>query len=206
MKNNYIITFVFVLVFCPISLFAQTQKGNHELHVQVGDGLPPTIVEGITIGLSQAFGTAFSGYKIKGGESNSASAIYGIGYKYHITPRFSVGADIDYMQLKRDYTLTKKNEADRYGKRSTSLVSALAIGQFIYLNREKVLLYGELGVGITYYSGHTAVNNDRHDYEGTTIGLQFNPIGVRFGKRYGGFLTIGAGTKSIFTVGFSVRL
>src|SRR5690606_34113805 len=105
-----------------------------------------------------------------------------------------------------DYTLTKENETDRYGQRRTSLFSALATGQFIYLNREKVQLYGELGVGITHYSGYATVGDNRNDYEGTALGFQLNPIGVRFGKRYGGFVELGAGTKSIFTAGFSVRL
>ena len=204
MNRSIHMTLCFILL--PLcNVLGQTVKGNHELHVQVGDGLPPAIVHEISYALSDAFGSAFSGYEIEK-VGNQLPGIFGAGYRYYVSARFSVGADVDYMKTTYDYTLTKGTEV-RQGEREMQVLSGLITLQWVYLNKSKIQVYGELGGGISHFSGYSRVlSADKNTYNDTMIGVQLNPIGLRFGNRFGGYLSLGIGTRSIGTLGFSVRL
>lgn len=201
------VTLVFsVLVCATCHLIGQTQQGMSEIRLQGSDGLPLSAINGLTIGLSDAFGS-FGDYSIKRDGGSSLPGLWGIGYRYYVSPRFSVGLDMGFMKYSASYTL-KKADDKRQGERKTNFIVALPTAEYSYLNKQKVQLYGNIGVGITSVSGHSTVSRDGdlHDYSATTVAFQLNPIGVRFGQRFGGFAELGFGFKGIVTAGFSARL
>lgn len=196
------------MLFCAISpIKGQTQQGMSEIRLQVSDGFPLALINSLTIGLSDAFSSAFSDYTIKREGESSVPGLWGIAYRYYVTPRFSVGLDAGYMQYSASYSL-KKSDDEREGERKTKFIVALPTAEYSYLNKEKVQLYGNIGLGLTSMSGHSTVSGDgsRYDYSAASFAFQLNPIGVRFGQRFGGFAELGFGFKGFFTAGFSARL
>lgn len=205
MKKLLLIFVCPLLFWVPHSTSAQTEQGLNEIRVQISDGLPLTIVSAFTIGLADAFSNSYSDYDIEREDNNAFSGVWSVGYRYYVTPRFNVGGDISYMRNKTDYTLTKGTDV-RQGERQNNFYMVMPTAEYLYMNRPKVQLYGNLGVGVLSLSGHSTVTTDRHDYSATTVAFQVNPIGVRFGQRFGGFAELGFGLKGILTAGFSARL
>lgn len=196
------------LLFSNLSVVkGQTSQGMSDLRVQVSDALPLVVIEAFSFGLADAFGAAFNNYRIEQDGNSSLSGMWGLGYRYYVTPRFSVGADLGYMRHSNRYTLTREEDV-RSGERNTSYALALPTGEFSYLNKPGVQLYGNLSAGIMVMSGYSTVSGDgsRYDYDGTSFAFQVNPIGARFGRRFGGFVELGFGFKGIATLGFSARL
>lgn len=155
--------------------------------------------------MADAFSNSYSDYGIEREDNNAFSDVWSVGYRYYVNPRFNVGGDISYMRNKTDYTLTKGTDV-RQGERQNNFYMVMPTAEYLYMNRPKVQLYGNLGVGVLSLSGHSTVTTDRHDYSATTVAFQVNPIGVRFGQRFGGFAELGFGLKGILTAGFSARL
>lgn len=205
MKKLLLIFVCPLLFWVPHTTLAQTEQGLSEIRVQISDGLPLTIVSAFTIGLADAFSNSYSDYDIEREDNNAFSGVWSVGYRYYVTPRFNVGGDISYMRNKTDYTLTKGTDV-RQGERQNNFYMVMPTAEYLYMNRPKVQLYGNLGVGVLSLSGHSTVTTDRHDYSATTVAFQVNPIGVRFGQRFGGFAELGFGLKGILTAGFSARL
>src|SRR5690606_33346676 len=95
------VTLVFsVLVCATCHLVGQTQQGMSEIRLQGSDGLPLSAINGLTIGLSDAFGS-FGDYSIKRDDESSLPGLWGIGYRYYVSPRFSVGLDMGFMKYSR---------------------------------------------------------------------------------------------------------
>jgi hypothetical protein len=206
MKNVFFIALSMTMLYIPCMTRAQTEAGMSDLRIQVRDGLPLAFINAFTIGLTDAFSNSFSDWDIKREGESSVSGLWSIGYRYYVAPRFNIGADIGYMKFNADYLLTKGAE-ERKGERNTTFLLALPNAEYVYLNKPKVQLYGNLGLGMIHLSGHSDVAGDGqpYDYSASTFAFQVNPIGVRFGQRFGGFAELGFGLKGIFSAGFSAR-
>lgn len=208
MKKAIVFFCVFLSVCFGSRAVAQTSELKHELRFQISDGIPLAVINGITMSLTDAFSSSFSDYKIKRTGESPMPLVYGLGYRYHVTPRFNVGLDLGYMQFKADYELKKEGDVQE-GTRKTNFVLILPSAEYAYMSKRKVRLYGNASAGVTTLSGTSSVgaaaNNDK-DYSSTVFAFQINPIGVRYGERFGGFAELGFGFKGFLSLGFSARL
>jgi hypothetical protein len=81
--------------------------------------------------------------------------------------------------------------------------------QFRYVNNGPFQMYSGLGLGVTYgMEQFTAATDNITSGDRTMIlpGYQVNLVGVRFGKRLGGFAEFGFGYKGIVNFGLSYSI
>ena len=77
---------------------------------------------------------------------------------------------------------------------------------FYYLKRANVSLYTMGGLG--YFNTNSTTN---YTSKGSTqetisgVAMQFTPIGIRYGKSFGGFAEIGVGYKGVINFGVNVK-
>lgn len=84
--------------------------------------------------------------------------------------------------------------------------------EYRYVNQGSVQVYSGLGLGFTYGteelmpapSEQSIVVSSTGDI--SSLAYQVNAVGVRIGKKFGGYAEFGYGYKGIFNIGFSVQL
>lgn len=83
--------------------------------------------------------------------------------------------------------------------------------EYRYVNQGVVQVYSGIGLGFTY--GIEELTPPPSEENATTstgnisnVAYQLNAVGIRIGKKFGGYAEFGYGYKGIFNVGFSVQL
>jgi len=83
--------------------------------------------------------------------------------------------------------------------------------EYRYVNQGNVQVYSGLGLGFTYGTEEltpppSEVSTAPSSGDISSVAYQVNAIGVRIGKKFGGYAEFGYGYKGIFNIGFSVQL
>lgn len=184
---------------------AQDSYPKHEFRIGLSDALPLTIGDALLHGFTSALTSGISGYS-KDTKNENSSGMWGIGYKYHINNRFSAGLELSYMASSKDINF-KKSDDEYTVHRKSSFFLVLPTAQYHYLNREKLQLYGNIGVGLVSYTIKEEKNIGPESFDNNYISLAFqvNPIGLRIGQKFGGFAELGFGYKGIIHAGASMR-
>ena len=128
------------------------------------------------------------------------------GYRHWFTNRFGLGGifafDANSVEVYNENDRTQMRTINR--RYMTFAVEPI----FNYVYKPSWQLYGYLGLGTTIVSfadatfdNGTKVNVSRVPY----INVHVTPIGVRFGKEFGGFAELGYGYKGILNAGFTYR-
>jgi hypothetical protein len=137
----------------------------------------------------------------------SLGAIY-FTYRYNLMPSMSIGLTSG-LDLTDGY-ITDYN-GRRIGTTKKVFLTCAAECKYKYLEKKIITLYGYLGIG---YS----ILLDRNYFTTVDPGLPFGdkiqnhfnmhitPIGMRLGKKFGGFLEIGLGYKGLINAGVSLNL
>lgn len=220
MKNKIII--LFTLFFTATPLFSQENDWNnatginhldlnHEIKLQISDGLPITVAYLFVIGISEAFMNygSYDTYQVR--RTNSGSI--GLNYHYKVFDWFSVGMGVNYQRNSYNYKLTKidpeGNEIRRSAARNLNSILIMPSFEFQYLGTEFVKLYGKVDVGVSLFNYNENVSDSNDTgYTGAwapALGIQATPIGVRIGKKYAGFAEFGIGLQGFLTAGFSAK-
>ena len=129
-----------------------------------------------------------------------------VGYRHWFTNRFGLGGtfafDVNSVKLyngdSEHYQMQKVN---RYYL--TFAVEPI----FNYVYKPAWQLYGSLGLGTTIVTFANATFNDGTNAKLSLayVNAHFTPIGVRFGKEFGGFVELGYGYKGILNAGVNYR-
>ena len=129
-----------------------------------------------------------------------------LGYRYCFTKRFSLGGifafDFNSVKVYDSNNPEKKREVNRY------YLTFAVEPKFNYLSKPSLQLYGYFGLGATIVNFSNAIFDDGTEAEISRvpyINAHFTPIGVRFGKEFGGFVELGYGYKGILNAGFSYQ-
>ena len=127
---------------------------------------------------------------------------FNISYMYNPLKWLAMGASFSYhSSAQRVYERTTEKLLDSNRNSSYSLVLK---ARFVYLNREWIRLYGNIGMGIginhyenvPYYYG----------YARTYFTGQFTPFGLEVGKNlFGYFEPIGLGSLGMYCVGIGYK-
>ena len=128
------------------------------------------------------------------------------GYRYWVTKRFGLGGifayDVNSVKVFNSDDPKQKREVNRYYM--TFAIEPI----FNYVSKPSWQLYGYLGLGGTIVSFGSANFNDGSKVEITRVpyvNVHITPIGVRFGKEFGGFVEFGYGYKGLLNAGVSYR-
>lgn len=169
-----------ILAFFTLVLQAQEKENIHEIRTYLSDG--------IVLTLGSAIATTFVPGAI---DEVSSSPHIAVSYRYQLKPRFLVGGDMGFQNI------TWKPSMG-----STNYTSIMPLAEFYYLNKRTIKLYGNamIGLGIGFYK-----DGDGETISGVFPSFQLNPIGIRIGKNYAGFLEAGGGVKGFFSAGFSAK-
>jgi len=193
MKKSIFIAIATVVGFV-FNTQAQESK-KHEIRIDYSDATPLVIADVFT----NAFVSAISGSE---SSNEKAFGMLSTGYRYALSNRFSIGADLSYANASSDMKNKSTNEITY---RKSNFYMVLPTAKYSYVKRGIIDFYGTVASGAILANG-----SDRTDHEKTTtndiiFAFQVNPLGLRIGKDWGGFLEAGYGFKGIFALGASYR-
>lgn len=99
----------------------------------------------------------------------------------------------------------------QYGGELNRSFYTLAIEwDYRYVNQGPIQVYSGVGLGFTYATEEfipaAESTLDQNTGDISNIAYQINAVGVRLGKKYGGFVEFGYGYKGIINAGFSLQL
>ncbi|WP_062052902.1 hypothetical protein [Aquimarina longa] len=189
------ILFILLLISTGISnLNAQenTTKKN-EIRVSVSDAIPLTFSNAFASSIISGFDIAIGG---KGYELNNAT--YGmlhLNYQRRLSDKTKIGVDFSYTNF--DYK-NKNNKSDSYK------IHYLAIApqfEYSYIRKNFFELYGNVSAGLN----RSFSKVDKKSISNYGFAFQVNPIGIRVGKKLGGFLEGGFGYNGFVNLGVSYK-
>lgn len=196
MKSNFIL---FFLIFGTLTL---SQEREHQISV------------GYTLGNTSQFLDAFReiSYAVGGGLIFSESDLKneknkgGIHFSYAYTPQKSwfFGATFVYTGSEYDLIVDGQN----YGKQSYNYYTFAGEAGFHYLKREYFRLYSLVGLGLTFIDSKFTERNSLEEFGGnqSMVDFQVTPLGISFGKKFGGFANFGFGYRGLVNFGLYYRL
>jgi len=156
--------------------------------------------------LADVVGTIFTGgYLVQPGTYRAFTPF--IGFRYGFTNRFSLGGifafDVNSVKVFNGETSDKQmREINRY------YMTYAIEPKFNYIAKPAFQLYGYLGFGATVVTFGKAIFDNGSEAEISRVpyfNMHVTPLGVRFGKEFGGFVEFGYGYKGILNGGLSYR-
>lgn len=121
-------------------------------------------------------------------------------YKYFVSEKIAVGATVGYNSRAKPFNYENWNRRND----GVKVLTFAGEGSFYYLKRRDFGLYALAGMG--YFVVTSAnYNNNNSDYNNFGLTLQLTPLGVRFGRKVGGFAEIGYGYKGLVNMGVNAK-
>jgi hypothetical protein len=194
MKKSIIACTLLLTLF---SITTQAQEASkHEIRVSYSDGIPTTLVDGF----ANALAAAFLGQKTN--SKTSSFGNIGLGYRNQMTNRIRVGADITFQQEKTEIT-DKDNKIIQ--KTNSRYIMVMPTFSFSYAKTAWIDFYGEAAAGAVL-DDHTQTGGTNTTSQNTIdFAFQINPIGLRVGKKIGGFLEAGFGYRGFVNLGLNYK-
>ena len=193
-----------VCVGMSLTVSAQESMPKHELYGGAGllnDNQVMAMVADVV-------GTIFTGGHLVQPDSYQILTPF-IGYRHWITKRFGLGGTFAYdVNSVKVYNGTDENRSAQMKKINRYYMTFAVEPTFNYIQKPSFQLYGSLGVGATIVSFENTTFDDGTNADVSRlpyVNAHITPIGMRFGKDFGGFMEIGYGYKGIFNAGISYR-
>ncbi len=191
-----LITLLILSGILQIAGFAQNKR--HEIVAGYGMASHQTFKE-ITVNLAVTILTVGNVNTVY----QSGSGTFYLGYRYHISKHFSMGIDAAYQSILEEV----RNSDERVGNLKRKYITTTALTNISYINRPAFQLYSTISAG--YIQGkayYTPVEGEDESMTDGFFGFQVNPVGIRFGRTFGGFVELGYGYKGVLNFGLSVKL
>lgn len=131
-----------------------------------------------------------------------------LGYNRFFNDRLSLGLSVSYQGIGYQY-IYNINDTIYNPSWQTRYYTAMLNLKYNYLNFEYFRMYFNLGIGGTLY--HSVYIDRPADFNAITTGsggllaFQFTPVGLQVGKRFGGFLEFGLGSRGTIQAGLYGR-
>jgi hypothetical protein len=218
MKKIISIIILTMIVFNLSNLRAEEQPKNSFHEFNLGYGLAYTTTSFWYSGFSFLVVDIFSFTSVQIRDIRPAgcfSLSYGYHFNPHIAIRFSAGLDpstASYYRVVYGTNGPLDTIAEKTGKLNTKSVLANIEVEWGYMHKEWVRLYGYAGLGLdlfveTYKPQEGVVNAGNQK---TVVFPFFNfhvcPIGIKFGKKFGGMFEFGLGYNGIVRAGIYYRI
>lgn len=189
-KTNSILFISFLTFFIGLkSVNAQeVSVEKNEIRVSVSDGFYLSTLDDF---LSKLNSIDRGDYKYK----DSAYGMLHLNYQRRISDKIKMGVEVAYMRL--EY----QNKRDKRISRTSNYFAVAPQFEYSYIKRNFFELYGNAFAGVGRHS--ETVNKETVSTYGAYY--QLNPIGIRVGKKLGGFLEAGFGIGGFVNFGVSYR-
>lgn len=192
MKNT--LSKIFMLIFISHPLFAQDQ-GKSQIEVSYG------IISNEELGYD-IIDKMLDLFLPDDREVIKRTGCIFVTYKYFAFERLAFGATTGFNRYGRTDYFRNGN----YTSFKNKIVTVSGEVNFYYVKRKNVSLYSLAGIGLFHRNTET-----NHAYQQQTQGeengvaLQITPIGIRYGKSFGGFAEFGAGYKGVINLGVNIK-
>lgn len=190
------------LVFFCVLLFLGNQSYSQEHQISAGMGVGSTsqIFDGL-----RSIGSAFSAMFLNSNALVNTKTVgeFRLSYAYAPKKRWTFGGTFSYNHS--EFDVIARN--GKIGEQVNDYYTLGAESSFYYLQKNRLRLYGLMGAGATFASAtQNNFETDTHSRSnGTFFNFQVTPIGVSYGKQWGGFAELGIGYRGILSFGAYYR-
>ncbi len=127
-----------------------------------------------------------------------------VSYLYNAKRWLSIGATFSYHNVSESIydRITEKC----LGKNHNSTYSIIMKAKFIYLNKEWIRLYGQVGLGFGINHKNNAENSYGYNHAYSTFAGQLNLFGIEIGRRFYGYMEpVGFGSNGCYNMGIGYK-
>ncbi|MFN8261978.1 MAG: hypothetical protein U0T07_00470 [Chitinophagales bacterium] len=126
----------------------------------------------------------------------------GITYKHYFKKMWCLTSSFSYARTFQTHTYTNPNFSF---KKYDNIFSLMIGAECHYLNKKWVSLYSGLAIGGFLWQNRVDNKDGINKTVDGYVAFQVNALGIRVGKRFGGFLELGFGNSGIINGGFSIK-
>lgn len=181
-------------------LSLQLHAQEHEISAGMGLGSTVQILDEFL-----SFGYAFSAVYFNSSYLDKTKNLgeFRLAYAYTPKERWHFGGAFSYNLS--EFEAVKRGE--KFGEQTNTYYTLAGEASYSFLKKEKLKLYALFGMGATFGS----VKQTRYAQEdvvrshGTMFNFQITPIGIRYGKQWGGFAEMGFGYRGLLSFGAFYR-
>ncbi|MFI5134262.1 MAG: hypothetical protein ACHQD9_00285 [Chitinophagales bacterium] len=133
-----------------------------------------------------------------------SSGVMFIEYSHFFDSHWRIVANANYSVLKSDFVYA--SDQSSYGTGTDQYSTLMAGVNYHWFIHPTVELYSGVQIGGSYvHSKQTYTTGDNATNNSFAFAFQVTPIGVRFGKAFGGFTELGIGYKGLICAGVDYR-
>lgn len=187
------------LILFSISMNAQ-KKGDNEVHIGISDATY-LIFNDTFLDIATGLAVSPFGGKEPKFDSTKQVGMFEVGYKYNLSERVRVGADVNYLKIDDTY-IDKKNNDKSY--RKVTYLMVMPNIDYAYIKTSKIRFYGSASAGYINYSAKYSKEKSLNGDSGA-FAFQVNPLALNwsFAKNFGVFCEFGFGFKGVATGGLN---
>ncbi|MCX2681992.1 hypothetical protein OOZ15_18720 [Galbibacter sp. EGI 63066] len=177
----------FILLLALVGVVNVNAQEKNEIRVSLSDAIPLEL----SYGLAKSFESILDG---EGSDFEIATfGMLNLNYQRSITDRIKVGAGVSYLKFQDKKGNSKDNDLN--------YLAFMPQFEYTYLKSGILELYGNTSAGVVglFYK---IENKNETDFG---FAYQVNPIGIRVGKKIGGFAEVGCGFKGFVNVGIDFK-
>lgn len=208
MKRLFLFPVLLLSVLCSTSALAQTESQfyQNEIKVEINDGLPPTFL----FAFGDAIDDVIQSNQNEISDEEDITPFLSITYNHFLSHKLAVGVDVGYYSYQTDEVYEDQDTHEKtYAHSNWTLFSIAPNIKYIYVDHPAFDFYGRALIGLLY--GHSASEARSGSGTNTDSGnalffmAQVMPLGVRFGRAFGGFVELGFGMKGFIGLGLSYK-
>ncbi len=178
-----------------LSTYSFSQE--HQVSVGMGVGSTPQIIDAF-MEIGSDFSLIFFHATSTLNKTNNIGE-YRLAYGYTPKDRWNFGGAFSFNQSQFDVVSTE----GKIGERVINYYTLAAESSYYFMKKEKLKLYALLGAGATLGSlkEKDFLSDKENRSRGTFFNFQITPIGISYGKQWGGFAELGFGYRGILSFG-----
>lgn len=193
MKKLLLLLLLFLCVSQRVA-FAQEQDKEPRHEIFAGYGVLSLQVMG------NYFGNFFIGSFFGTGQDMSSAGPVMLGYNYWAGEKISIGVTGSYTTFSARFN--ESGELD-FRNRYYTIVPRV---DYHWAKRENVNVYSGLGLGASLLHTHYGKGRTNPKDLGVGAAIQVNCVGIRVGRKVGGFFEMGFGFNGLVNAGINARL
>lgn len=181
---------------------AQNQNLKHEIGISYGMGIS-TISDGIGHGLGSGMWDGMTGHKWDNEKRLGSLAAE---YFYHLNnPKVAVGGIVTFSRYGED--VLRKSDDEKIGSRTRNYVSLMPSVKYYWINKNSIGLYSKLAAGamLLLDNSKNYQNNEKSSANKVYFMFQASALGFEFGRKFRGFIEVGAGEQGIVLGGLKMK-
>lgn len=197
MKKGVIALSLGLIFFAGVSKAQEKISSDKKNEIRIGysDAFPISVADAISEGIFDAILNPGKGEK-----NHTSTGMYEIGYRYLAANRIKVGVDFGLQKVTSEF-----GEKSNITEKRTRHFLVLPVAEFSYIKTNFINFYGLVGAGAILGLTKITIGGKTDKIKAIDFAFQVNPVGIRIGKKLGGFAEGGLGIKGFVTVGLNYK-